>query len=413
MNNIATDSENTAKITKYENLKNDERKLFNIKLSGSSVSNAEADSWGNIKISLNRTNDNDYKVNLNEKTNKNTDATLYVPKEKLLNIAKENNGNIKLIAFDKAPKFTHERFSKEDLVVIENSYKGTQEHLSTVAKVDFPKNIVGAGFTNNPTLLKLGYDDVSHDGLLNSIMKNDHVRTLAIISKDPTIVKEKHQYFLESEKKENVNIPSLVENALKKAIETNEKSPVYRFTEKFNNDASFREKYENTFNKQTGLSFEDEIIRSSTKNNIEAISKMSFTEFEKKLKENEPVINKLREEKNELQLKENTNPNNKLTIYGENVKFKGKDEKGDFKFANSETGKMYNFNSSEVMKNVKSYLPSGDSTNDVIFNNAIGNLGAKLNFTDKKIETGLKSENKNENLIESTKNTIKSFFKLK
>ncbi len=219
--------ENSVKLSQFENSSSDQSKLFNIKLKGSDIEKMEADSWGNVKVLVNKTaTANEHKVVLNATANKETDATLVLNKDKLMAISAANEGAIRIIARDKNPdKISTD---KADLMVYENKFrKGDDLLTKEEQQVKFKEtNYVGGGYTNNPNLLKLSKDNVTPEGLKAAIEKNDPVRTFAIINKDATLVDKTHVDAVRKSVAGNPKFSKGIETAVTNAFKKNEESGV-------------------------------------------------------------------------------------------------------------------------------------------------------------------------------------------
>ncbi|WP_047444256.1 hypothetical protein [Alistipes sp. ZOR0009] len=196
-------------------------KLFNVRIKGSDIEKLDADSYGNVRVLINRT-ENGHRLLLTEKPSKETDAVLVLDKNETLSISKNNDGQIRLIVADKNPQNIGR--DKSDLVIYENKFRAGDEKLSKEDKSEKfkEKNYVGAGYTNNPSLLKLKEDDLSKDGLKAAITKNETIRTFAIINAKPDLVEKKHGDLVKKMINENPSFSKGIETAVTTALKKNE-----------------------------------------------------------------------------------------------------------------------------------------------------------------------------------------------
>jgi hypothetical protein len=213
--------ENSVKLKQFDDQDGNTSKLFNVKIKGSDIEKLEADSYGNVRVLINRT-ENGHRLLVNEKPSKETDAVLVLNKKEVLSISTNNDNQIRLVAADKNPQNIGR--DKSDLVIYENKFRPGDEKLSQQDKDEKfkEKNYVGAGYTNNPSLLKLRNEDLTKDGLNAAIKKNETIRTFAIINTRPDIVEKKHSDLVKKMINENPSFSKGIETAVTNALKKNE-----------------------------------------------------------------------------------------------------------------------------------------------------------------------------------------------
>ncbi len=110
----------------------------------------------------------------------------------------------KLVAMDKNPDSIRSDKKDADLMVMENKFApGMDDALVAEAKEN--KNYLGSGYTQNPYMLKLSENELNPEGLQTAIMKNDTVRSIAIMHKAPFSVDKENLELIKTKVSDNLS----------------------------------------------------------------------------------------------------------------------------------------------------------------------------------------------------------------